>query len=315
MTAPRLRIVFFGSGAFAIPSFEALLDAGHELAALVTQPDREKGRGRALAAPPLKPVAESRRIRVLQPRRIKEPVAQEAVRAFEPELSVVVAYGQILPRSVLDLAPLGTVNVHASLLPRYRGAAPIQWALVQGEAETGVSTMLLDEGLDTGPVLLRRATPIGPEETAPQLEARLARLGAELLLETLAGLVEGTLQPTPQDHAAATLAPILRKEDGRIDWSQPARSLAWRVRGLNPWPGTLAEWGGRPLKILRAAPQDTATSAEPGTVLALGRGGVSVACGEGSILDLLEVQPESRKPMSARAWAAGARVAVGARLG
>jgi len=313
VTAPR--IVFFGSGAFAIPCFEALLDAGHSVAALVTQPDREKGRGRALAAPPLKPVAEARGVPVLQPRRIKDPAAQEAVRAFEPELSVVVAYGQILPRSVLDLAPLGTVNVHASLLPRYRGAAPIQWALVNGETETGVTTMLLDEGLDTGPVLLRRATSIGPEETASELEPRLARLGAELLLETVAGLRDGSLRPTPQDHAAATLAPILRKQDGRLSWWQPAQALARRVRGLNPWPGTMAEWDGRPLKILRAAPLEAATSVEPGTVLALDRDGVSVACGMGTVLCVVEVQPESRKPMSARAWAAGARLAPGARLG
>ena len=308
------RIVFFGSGAFAIPCFEALLRAGHAVVALVTQPDREKGRGRALAPPPLKPVAEARGVPVLQPRRIKDTPAQDAVRALAPELSVVVAYGQILPRSVLDLAPLGTVNVHASLLPRYRGAAPIQWALANGEGETGVTTMLLDEGLDTGPTLLRRVTPIGPEETAAELEPRLARLGAELLLETVVGLCAGTLRPTPQDPAAATLAPILRKQDGQIDWTERAEALFHRVRGFNPWPGTVAAWGGRPLKVLRASTADPAAGLEPGTVVTVNRDGVIVACGGGTALRLVEVQPESRKPMSARAWAAGARLAPGARL-
>ena len=308
------RIVFFGSGAFAIPCFEALLHAGHAVVALVTQPDREKGRGRGLAPPPLKPVAEARGVPVLQPRRIKDTPAQDAVRALAPELSVVVAYGQILPRSVLDLASLGTVNVHASLLPRYRGAAPIQWALANGEGETGVTTMLLDEGLDTGPTLLRRVTPIGPEETAAELEPRLARLGAGLLLETVVGLCAGTLRPTPQDPAAATLAPILRKEDGQIDWTTRAEALLHRVRGFNPWPGTVAAWGGRPLKVLRASTADPAAGLEPGTVVTVDRDGVIVACGEGTALRLVEVQPESRKPMSARAWAAGARVAPGARL-
>jgi methionyl-tRNA formyltransferase len=309
------RIVFFGSGDFAIPSFEALLNAGHAVVALVTQPDREKGRGRAVAPPPLKPVAEARAVPVLQPRRIKEPAAQEAVKSLVPDLSVVVAYGQILPRVVLDAAALGTVNVHASLLPRYRGAAPVQWALVNGENETGVTTMLLDEGLDTGPVLLRRATPIGPEETAPELEARLARLGAELLLETVARLLTGTLRPTPQDHRAATLAPILKKEDAWLDWNQRADALAHRVRGLSPWPGTMTRWQGRLLKVRRAFPAEPAGEAEPGTVIGLDRDGVRVACGAGSVLRLAEVQPESRTPMTAREWATGARLVPGAKLG
>jgi methionyl-tRNA formyltransferase len=311
----RLRIVFFGSGAFAIPPFEALLDAGHAVAALVTQPDREKGRGREVAPPPLKPVATARGVPILQPRRIKEPAAQEAVRAFAPELIVVVAYGQILPLGVLDMAPLGAVNVHASLLPRYRGAAPIQWALAKGETETGVTTMLLDEGLDTGPILLQRSTPVGAEEIASELEPRLACLGAELLLETVARLSDGTLRPTPQDPASATLAPILRKEDGRIDWDEPAEALAHRVRGLNPWPGTVTRWQGAALKVLRARTADPAPGSAPGTVVGVDRDGVRVCCGSGTVLRLLEVQPESRKPMSARDWAMGARLVAGTRLG
>src|SRR6185295_18592695 len=211
-----VRVVFLGSGAFAVPSLAALLDAGHDVAAVVTQPDREKGRGRALAATPAKVLAEQRGVPVLQPRRIKEPAAIDELRVLRPDVQVVVAYGQILPRSVIDIPRLGTVNVHSSLLPRYRGAAPIHWAVVNGERETGVTTMMIDAGLDTGPTLLARATPIGEEETAPELEARLARMGGELLVETIDGLLDGSVHPVPQDHERATLAPLLRKEDGRV---------------------------------------------------------------------------------------------------
>jgi methionyl-tRNA formyltransferase len=307
-----LRVVFLGSGAFAIPSFTALLDAGHDVAALITQPDREKGRGRVLTPPPLKPVAEARGVAVHQPRRIKEPAAQETLRALAPDVQVVVAYGQILPRSVIDIPRHGTVNVHGSLLPRYRGAAPVQWAIVNGERETGVTTMLIDEGLDTGPTLLSRSTPIGPEETAAELEPRLAAIGAEVLIETLAGIGAGTLRPSPQDHAQATLAPIIKKEDGRIDWTLPADALARRVRGFHPWPGTFALWRGQPLKILRARPEKGGALA-PGE-LAADRDGLVAGCGQATRLRLLEVQPESRRPMSAAAFAAGLRLGPGARF-
>jgi methionyl-tRNA formyltransferase len=310
-----MRIVFMGSGSFAIPSFEALLGAGHEVAAVVTQPDKEKGRGRGLAPPPMKPAAEARGVRVLQPRRVRLPEAQDALRSLAPELQVVVAYGQILPRSVIDLAPRGTINVHGSLLPRYRGAAPVQWAIVNDEAETGVTTMMIDEGLDTGPMLLARSTPIGPEETAPELETRLARVGAELLLETIDGLVAGTVTPQPQDHARATLAPIIEKEQGRIDWGLTARAVDCRVRGFHPWPGTTASFEGRALKILRARSLAEGGTDAPGTVVAVDREGLVVACGEGTRLRLLEVQPESRKAMPAAAFAAGARLVPGSRLG
>lgn len=309
-----MRIVFLGSGAFAIPSFEAVIEAGHDVVALVTQPDREKGRGRALSPPPLKPVAEARGVAVHQPRRVREPAAQDALRALAPDIQVVVAYGQILPRSVIDIAPLGTVNVHGSLLPRYRGAAPIQWAIVNGERETGVTTMLIDEGLDTGPTLLSRATPIGPEETAAELEPRLAALGAAVLVETLEGIGAGTLKPVPQDHARATLAPIIRKEDGRLDWTLPAETLARRVRGFHPWPGTFTTWQGQPLKVLRARPAPDGPST-PGEIVATDREGLVAGCGGGTRLRLLEVQPESRRPMSAAAFAAGLRPAPGARFG
>jgi len=311
-----LRVVFLGSGAFAVPPLEALLDGGYDVVALVTQPDREKGRGRALAETPTKTVAVRRGVPVLQPRRIKEPAALEELRGLRPDVQVVVAYGQILPRAVIDNAPLGTVNVHSSLLPRYRGAAPIHWAVVRGEAETGVTTMLIDEGLDTGPTLLARSTPIGAEETAPELEARLAPLGAAVLLETLAGLAAGTLVARPQDHAHATLAPILRKEDGRIEWSQSAEEIARRVRGLQPWPGTVTTWDGGDLKVLRARVEvGVPTAAPAGTVTEIDRDGLVVAAGAGTLLHLLEVQPESRRPMPAAAFAAGARLVPGARLG
>jgi len=309
-----MRVVFLGSGRFAIPALEALLAAGHEVAAVVTQPDKEKGRGRALAPPPLKPVALGHGLEVLQPRRIKAPEALETLRGLRPDVQVVVAYGQILPRAVIDVAPRGTVNVHGSVLPRYRGAAPVQWAIVNGETETGVSTMLIDEGMDTGPVLLTRKEPIQATDTAPELEARLARLGADLLVETLVGLQAGTVSPVPQDAALATYAPLIRKEDGRLEWTEPAAAIERRVRGFHPWPGVVTTVGGRELKVLRARLEPDGAG-EPGVVTAVDRDGIVVACGDGTRLRLIEVQPESRKPMPAAAFAAGARLAPGARLG
>ena len=302
-----------GSGAFAIPSFEVLVDAGHGVAALVTQPDREKGRGRALAPPALKPVAEARGVKVLQPNRVREAEAQAALRALAPDVQVVVAYGQLLPGAVIDIPRFGTVNVHASLLPRYRGAAPIAWAIAKGETETGVTTMLLDEGLDTGPVLLRRATPIAPEETAAELTPRLARLGADLLLETLRDMERGALRPEPQDPVQATLAPILRKEDGRLDWRQPAPALACRVRGFNPWPGTFTTWAGSRLAVWRAREAPGRASAV-GKILGREGDSLLVGCGSGTTLALTEVQPEGRKRMSGAAFALGARPGPDARF-
>jgi methionyl-tRNA formyltransferase len=215
---------------------------------------------------------------------------------------------------VIGVAPRGTVNVHSSLLPRYRGAAPIHWAIVNGDAETGVTTMLIDEGLDTGPVLLARRTPIGPDETTPQLEARLAEMGGALLVETIAGLERGTVVATPQDHAAATHARRLEKADARIDWTLPAEAIARRVRGLQPWPGTETVHRGRALKVLRAR-AEAAAGAAPGRVTAVGRDGFAVGCGVGSALLVLEVQPESRRAMPAGAYAAGARLEAGETLG
>jgi methionyl-tRNA formyltransferase len=313
-----VRVVFLGSGAFAIPSFEALLEAGHAVAALVTQPDREKGRGRVLAPPPLKPIAVHHGVPVLQPRRIKEPEVLQSLRDLRPDVQVVVAYGQILPRAVIDVAPRGTVNVHGSLLPRYRGAAPIQWAIASGEKQTGVTTMFIDEGLDTGPILLQREVSIGAEETSPELESRLARVGAEVLLETLRGLENGTVVPRAQDHAAATVARILEKDDGRVDWARDAAVIAARARGFFPWPGAVTRHEGRDLKLVRVRPdaeEPTPGGPEPGTVVAVDREGIVVVAGGGSRLRLVEVQPESRRAMDAAAFAAGARLRPGARLG
>jgi methionyl-tRNA formyltransferase len=310
-----VRVVFLATGAFAIPSLEALKGASHEVAALVTQPDRESGRGRVLAPPKVKPVAERLGIPVLQLERVRAPEAQAALRELQPELQVVVAFGQILPRAVIDIAPRGTVNVHASLLPRWRGAAPIQWAIASGDATTGVTTMQIDEGLDTGPLLLARELAIGPNETASELEPRLARLGGELLVETIAGLERGTLSPVPQDAGRATHARILTKQDGRVDWTQPASVVANRARGFHPWPGATTAHEGRLVKLLRVVEAGGASSGPPGTVTVVDAQGFVVACAAGSLLRVEEVQPESRRAMPAAAWALGARLSAGARLG
>jgi methionyl-tRNA formyltransferase len=309
-----VRLVFLGTGDFAIPSFEAVLRAGHEVLALVTQPDRERGRGQQVAPPPTKPVAEAHGVPVLQPRRIREDAAVGALHALRPEILVVVAYGQILPKAVLEAAPRGAVNVHGSLLPRWRGAAPIQWAIASGDSETGVTTMLLDEGLDTGPTLLARATAIGTDETAPELARRLAVLGAELLLLTLRGIEDGSLRPVPQDSRKATQARILTKDDGRLDWTLTAAALACRVRGFHPWPGAFTAFEGRAVKTLRVRVEAGSAVGAPGTVLAVDEDGVVVACGGASRLRLVLVQPESRKAMAAAAFAQGARLRPGARF-
>jgi methionyl-tRNA formyltransferase len=309
-----VRVVFLGSGSFAIPSFEALVDAGHDVALLVTQPDKQKGRGRGVAPPPLKPVALTRGIPVLQPRRIREPEAQAAVAERRPDVQVVVAYGQILPKALVEAPRHGSVNVHASLLPRYRGAAPIQWAVANGDVETGVTTMRMDEGLDTGPILMQRVLAIGPQETAGELQPRLAALGAALLLETLQALEAGTLLPRPQDASAASLAPILEKQDGRIDWTASAARIGSRIRGFDPWPGSYTTWRGSRLAVWKAHPSDGAHDLAPGTLLGRDADAIAVACGGRSVLRVLEVQPEGRRRMPAAAFAAGARPEPGARF-
>jgi len=311
-----LRTIFLGTAAFAGPCFEALLASGHDVAALVTQPDRSRGRHRREASPPpLKPIAQKHGVPVLQPPRVREPDAIRQLRDLAPDLLVVVAYGQILPRELIDLPRHGAVNVHASLLPRFRGAAPIQWAVASGDATTGVTTMQIDEGLDTGPMLLKRALPIGARDTSADLEPRLAQLGAELLLETLDALGAGSLTPQAQDESEATLARRLRKEDGSVDWKRPAEEIERRIRAFFTWPGSATTCRGRSLKLLAAHETGAGGEGAPGTVTSLDGEGIVVACGGGTRLCLESVQPESRRPMPAAAFARGARLTVGATLG
>jgi methionyl-tRNA formyltransferase len=303
-----MRVLFYGTPAFALPTLRALL-ARHRVVAVVTQPDRPAGRGQRVEGSPAKAVALEQGIPVLQPDRLRDPGWPDRLAEHAPEVAVVVAFGQILPEAVLRVPPRGSINVHASLLPRYRGAAPIAWAIVRGERETGVTTFQMDAGMDTGPILLQRATGIGPEETAGELGARLATLGAEVLLETLDRL--DTLAPEPQDAGVATLAPRLRKEDGLLDWTQPAASLVARVRGLNPWPGAATAGPGGRLVLWRA--RAIAGRGEPGA-LALADGRLVIGTGAG-LLEPLEVQPENRRPMSWNAYLRGARLGPGASLG
>ena len=306
-----MRVLFYGTPAFALPTLEALLGA-HEVVAVITQPDKPAGRGQRLAPPPVKVRAEAAGLPVLQPPRLRDPGWPERLAELRAEVAVVVAFGQILPKAVLDVPTRGSINVHASLLPRYRGAAPIAWAIMRGERETGITTFQMDPGMDTGAMLLRRSTPIGPDETAGELAARLAPLGAEVMLRTLAEL--DTLTPEPQDHAAATLAPRLKKEDGWLRLAEPARALAARVRGCNPWPGAALQAPGGRLVVWRAAVVPHAATAPPGTLVATGPGALALATGEGLLLPV-DVQPENRKAMAWEDFLRGARLGAGQRLG
>lgn len=303
-----MRVLFYGTPAFALPTLGALLER-HTVVGVVTQPDRPAGRGQRAQASPVKQMAEARALPILQPARLREPEWPGRLARLEPEVAVVVAFGQLLPPRILDVPPRGSINVHASLLPRYRGAAPIAWAIIRGERETGVTTFRMDAGMDTGPVLLQRATSIGAEETAGEVAARLAGLGAALLIETLGRL--DLITPIPQDDSAATLAPRLRKEDGVLDWTRPAAELAARVRGVNPWPGGTTQAATGRLLIWRA--RVVAGSGEPGVLIAQG---ARLCIGTGA--DLLEpvlVQSENRRAMAWDAFLHGARLRPGACFG
>ena len=301
-----MRLVYLGTPAFAVPTLERIAAAGHRVLAVVTQPDRPKGRGRETAASPVKLAALALGLPVYQPERVRRPEAVAFLASLAVDAMVIVGYGQIIPQSVIDLAPLGIINVHASLLPRYRGAAPIQWAIVNGEAVTGVTTMRIDAGLDTGGMLLKAATPIGPDETAVELAARLAPMGADLLIETLDGLAAGTLRPEPQDPAQATLAPILKKEDGLLDFQLPAAAIHNRVRGFQPWPGACARFRGQSLHVWKSRLAEQAPAVPPGCLLR--RRGLWAGCGEGTALELTEVQLEGRKRVPAADFANGLRL-------
>ena len=305
-----------GSGAFALPSLEALLDSSHPVLALITQPDKPAGRGHELRMPKTKSLALERGIAVHQPPKVRAETAVELVRGIAPDVIVVVAYGQIIPASILEIPPLGMVNVHGSLLPRYRGAAPIQWAIARGETETGVTTMLMDVGLDTGPILLQKEIAISDDDTGGTLEAKLAPLGAELLLRTLSRWERGDLVPIPQDNAQATLAPRIKKEEALVDWSRPATEIHCRVRAFDPWPVAFVRLEGGQLRIwkTRVAPAGSAET-DPGRILGVEGEGLTVACGGRSALTVEEVQPAGKGRMTGSAFARGKRLAPGDFLG
>ncbi len=302
-----MRVVFLGTPAFAVPPLEALARAGHELAAVVAQPDRPAGRGHALKEPATKAWARARGIPVLQPEKVRDGRLAAELRALRPDVLCVAAYGRILGKDLLELAPFGALNVHGSLLPRWRGAAPIQWAIASGERETGVSIMQMDEGLDTGDVLLQRAVAVADDDTAESLAPRLAALGGDALVEALGLLATGEVVPVRQDASSATLAPILEKEHGRIDWARPAAAIAARLRGFTPWPGVWTTLDGRAVKILAAAPGPAAAAAAPGAARKEPGRGLSVACGDGTALLVTRLQPEGKAPQDALAFLNGLR--------
>src|SRR5574341_2059084 len=306
-----LRIVFMGSPSFAVPSLLRLLADGHRVEYVVTQPDRPAGRGRDLRPPRVKLAAEARGLACLQPEKLSDPGALAAMTAARPDVIVVVAFGQFLPRAVRELPPLGCVNVHASLLPKYRGAAPIAWALIRGETQTGVTIMRITAGMDAGPVLLQRSLPIGPEEDAGTVHDRLADLGGSALSDALTMLTRGEGVWVPQDDALATLAPKLRDEDCRLKLAGAPAAFVNRVRGLTPAPGAYLLWGGQRLKVSRA--RAAADRGPSGTILKLD--GQAIVCGTGTgSVALLDVQPEGKRRMTGAEFARGQRLQVGGRL-
>ncbi|HNO94783.1 MAG TPA: methionyl-tRNA formyltransferase [Anaerolineales bacterium] len=298
-----IRVVFMGSPDFALPSLRALVDR-YNVVGVVTQPDRASGRGRELKAPPVKLLAQDLNIPVMQPQKLREPEAMQQLQAWNPDLIVVAAFGQILRKDVLDLPKYGCVNVHASLLPRWRGAAPINASVLAGDEETGVTIMKMDVGLDTGPMLSMEKIRITPDDTAGSLFEALSTLGAKLLIETLPGYINGTVLPQPQPEEGATYAPMLKKEDGRLDFNQPAVELERRIRAMNPWPGAWFEWNGNILKVSRGAVSE-AKGKEVGSRLIV-EGRPAVQCADG-VLILEEVQPPSKKVMPGKAFLSGIR--------
>ncbi|HBA87090.1 MAG TPA: methionyl-tRNA formyltransferase [Geobacter sp.] len=307
-----MRIIFMGTPEFACPTLRVLIQRGENVVAVVTQPDRPKGRGQQTLPPPVKVLAREHGIPVLQPVKVRHPESIEEIRALRPDLIVVVAFGQILPKALLEIPKHGCINVHASLLPRYRGAAPLNWCIINGEAETGVTTMMMDVGLDTGDMLLKKATPIGPDEDTQNLHDRMSALGAELLAETLDRLAQGELEPEKQDDALTCYAPMMKKEDGLIDWGRDAQSIKNQVRGMTPWPGAYSYLDEKLLKVCRV--QTGSGSGTPGEIVAAGRDGIEVACGEGSLF-IKELQLEGKKRLAAADFLAGYKLQAGAILG
>jgi methionyl-tRNA formyltransferase len=314
MSDEPLSVVFMGTPEFAVPSLSALLEGPDRVVCVVTQPDRPKGRGMEPTKSPVKCVAERHGVAVLTPEKASQPEFIERIRKLAPDLVVVVAYGQILKRALLDIPPLGTVNVHASLLPAYRGAAPINHAIIDGRSVTGVTTMLLDEGMDTGDMLLSCEVAIGPDETAGDLAVRLSRAGADLLIETIARLKDGSLVPIPQDPAGATPAPMLRKEDGLIDWSKTPALIKDHIRGMTPWPGAFSLFDGQVIKIFGVREDSASHDAPPGTIVRVAEDGIYVATG-GRIAVITDLQAPGKRRMDAGQFVRGKKIPVGSRFG
>jgi methionyl-tRNA formyltransferase len=306
------RLIFMGTPDFACPTLQGLIDRGEDLLAVITQPDRPKGRGQKLMQPPVKELALRYDIPVYQPHKVRDPAFVEVIRELRPDLIVVVAFGQILPKALLDIPPQGCINVHASLLPRYRGAAPLNWCIINGESETGVTTMLMDPGLDTGPMLLKRSTTIDENEDIVSLHGRMAVMGAELLAETLAGRRAGRIKPEPQDDSQTCYAPLLKKEDGQIDWLRDARAIHNQVRGMAVWPGAYTALDGQALKLYRTRVGQG--SGFPGSVLRAAKSVFEVACLSGSLL-IEELQLAGKKRLDCVSFLSGCPVAEGAQLG
>ena len=308
-----MRIVFMGTPEFAVPSLEALLKSDDRVVGIVTQPDRPRGRGQRLSPSPVKVIAQRDEIPLLQPTKMKDPSFMAELSGWKPDVIAVAAFGRILPPAILSLPSRGCINVHGSLLPKYRGAGPIQWALINGESETGITTMLMDEGMDTGAILLQASMAIEPDDTAGSLSPRLADLGGRLLVETLAQSKAGTLTPRPQDHDQATLAPLLKKEDGAVNWTMSATSIANRIRGLTPWPGAYTFLKADRWTISRSVVLDEATTLAPGQIIALTKDAIHVATGKG-VLAIRELQPANGRRMPVAQYLAGHPLQTGMHL-
>ncbi|MBM4137314.1 MAG: methionyl-tRNA formyltransferase [Nitrospira sp.] len=302
-----MRIVFFGTPSFAVPSLSALLQSGEDISAVVTQTDKRKGRNRTLSPPPVKEFSLERGIRILQPINIKDPLFLSELSAIQPEAIVVVAYGKILPVEILQLPLLGCINVHASLLPKYRGAAPIQWAIISGEKKSGITTMLMDEGLDTGDILLQEETDIAKDDNAETLGKKLSELGAFLLIKTLKGIKKGSVHPIPQ-RGIPSYAPSLKKDDGKIDWSKAAHEIFNLIRGVYPWPGAYCYFNKERIKINHV--KVIQGSGLPYRIEKAGAGELLIGTGDG-LISIVEIQPEGKKPMSATAFLQGRRLKEG----
>ncbi len=311
-----LKLVFCGTPAFAVPSLRALLsDSYFEIAGVVTQPDRPRGRGKKTASSPVKDAALEAGVPVYQPEKIRSESSLDYFKRLAPDVVVIIAYGQIIPAALIAIPRLGWINLHGSLLPKYRGAAPINWAIINGEKVTGLTTMQIDAGLDTGPMLLKYQTGIGPDETAPDLYSQLAEAGAPLIVETLKKLDQGEITPTPQDNSQATLAPPLKKEDGRIDWFLPAPKIYNRIRGLQPWPGAFTTFRGATCRIWGKPLKPVAAGGMPGIILPTQEDGLLVICGASTVLHVEQVQIEGRNRISDREFMNGARIAPGEHFG